>query len=142
MGYRNLNRKYNKVELLQLEEDLKKNLTVTKIATKQKPDVVVADHHTMTELPADDDAQKAPSKNITAAPTNQKVSLDETRKIQTIGERSHEQTLNNPGEEIVTVQSTSITAQKEVHHQVEFSAKLVDAKSKTSHQLKRPKRSK
>ena len=140
MGYRNLNRKYNKVELLQLEEDLKKNLTVTKIATKQKPDVVVADHHTMTEVPDNNDSQKAHAKNMTA--TNQKVSLDETRKIQTIGERSHEQTLNNPGEEIVTVQSNSITAQKEVHHQVEFSAKLVDAKSKTSHQLKRPKKSK
>ena len=62
--YRNLNKKYNKVELLQLEEDLKKNLTVTKIATKQKPDVVVADHHTMTELIDNN----APSKNMSTSP--------------------------------------------------------------------------
>jgi len=48
MEYRNLNRKYNKVELLRLEEELKKNLTVTKITTKS-PAKAHSDHHAMTE---------------------------------------------------------------------------------------------
>ena len=52
MGYRNLNRKYNKVELLWLEEDLKKNLKVTKLSglSPTKPH---SDHHTMTDWKMD-----------------------------------------------------------------------------------------